>query len=198
VTSMTFLSLKWTVKLSKARRAEARRSPPDLRGRVRGGPDRLSRPGLWASAAGQWLKQGRGAHLLFSGGLWASADGSRLWLDLKSRTDQKWSKPNIRLINDTLSCTTVDFSNFSQVLVKISKFHNFANNGPIFIWFVLNDVFYRVLQLFFCVKVEFIKNKACLGGPPSDSPGWRQSARHTRHHSTRVRYHENFKVRMKT
>jgi hypothetical protein len=133
VTYRSNLSLKLAVTCISTRRPAARRSPPDLRGSVRGGLDRPTRPGLWASAAGQWLKQGRGARLHFSGGVWASAAASRPRLDLKSRTDQKWLKPNIRLIYDTSTCTTVDFSNFYQVFAKISKFRNFVNNGPIFI-----------------------------------------------------------------
>jgi len=115
----------------------------------------------------------------------------------KIRTDQKLMKPNIRAIYDTLRPATVDFSNFSKFLVKTLKIHNFVNNRPIFTGFVLNDVEYEYLQLFFCIKVEFMKNKTSLGGPPSDSPGWRQLARRSPHHSTGLRYHENFKVRSK-
>jgi hypothetical protein len=56
----------------------------------------------------------------------------------------------------------VDFSNFFQVFVKTLKFYNFANNHPILAWFDLNDVEYEDLQLFFCMNVEFIKNKTSL------------------------------------
>jgi hypothetical protein len=84
MTCTSFSRLKFTVKWVEARRHGARLSPPDSRGRVKGGPARLSRPGLWASAAGQWLRQGRGAQQLLSAGFWASADESRLWLDPKN------------------------------------------------------------------------------------------------------------------
>ena len=53
----------------------------------------------------------------------------------------------------------VDFLNFYDFFPKTLKFRNFANNHPILVWFVLNDVEYDSLQLFFCIKVEFIKNK---------------------------------------
>jgi len=48
-------------------------------------------------------------------------------------------------------------------LVKTLKIHNFANNRPIFTGFVLNDVEYEDLHLFFCIKVDFIKNKKVRG-----------------------------------
>ena len=77
----------------------------------------------------------------------------------------------------------VDFSNFNDFLVKILKIHNFANNSPIFTGFVLNDVEYDYLHFFFCIKVEFMKNKPSLRGPPQTSQGggsWRAVARTTR------------------
>ena len=43
----------------------------------------------------------------------------------------------------------VDFSHFNEFLVKTLKIHNFANNRPIFTGFLLNDVKYKDLQLFF-------------------------------------------------
>ena len=51
-------------------------------------------------------------------------------------------------------------------MVKISKFDNFVNNRPIFTGFVLNDLFYRVLHFFFCVKVDFINFKQVRRDPP--------------------------------
>ena len=63
-------------------------------------------------------------------------------------------KPNIRAIYDTYSSTIVDFSIFSDFLLKTFKIYNFVNNGPIFTRLVLNDVFYCVLQLFFCIKLD--------------------------------------------
>ena len=56
----------------------------------------------------------------------------------------------------------VDFSHFNEFLVKTLKIHNFANNRPIFTGFLLNDVFYRVLHLFFYIKIDFIKNKKVI------------------------------------
>ena len=64
----------------------------------------------------------------------------------------------------------VEFSNFFQVFAKTLKFNNFVNNRPIFTGFVLNDVEYKDLQLFFCNKVDFIKNKKVLGGGPDALP----------------------------
>ena len=56
----------------------------------------------------------------------------------------------------------VDFFHFNEFLVKTLKIHNFANNRPIFTGFLLNDVFYRVLHLFFYIKLNFIKNKKVI------------------------------------
>ena len=53
----------------------------------------------------------------------------------------------------------VDFSHFNEFLVKTLKIYIFANNRPIFTGFVLNYLFYRVLHFFFCIKLNFIKNK---------------------------------------
>jgi hypothetical protein len=63
-------------------------------------------------------------------------------------------KPNIRVIYDAYSCTTVDFSIFSDFLVKTFKMHNFVNNGLIFTRIVLNYLFYQGLQLFFCMELD--------------------------------------------
>jgi hypothetical protein len=91
----------------------------------------------------------------------------------------------------------VDFFPFNDFLVKSLKIHNFVNNGPIFIWFVLNDAEYDYLQLFFWVKVEFMKNKTSLRGGSTDRLRWRQLARRSPHHSNRVRQSKIFKVRSK-
>ncbi len=40
-----------------------------------------------------------------------------------------------------------------------------------------------------------MRNKASLGGPPSDRPGWRPPARRSPDHSTRVRHSKNFQVK---
>ena len=56
----------------------------------------------------------------------------------------------------------VDFSHFNEFLVKTLKIHIFANNRPIFTGFLLNDVEYKDLQLFFCIKLDFIKNKKVI------------------------------------
>ena len=56
----------------------------------------------------------------------------------------------------------VDFSHFNEFLVKTLKIYIFANNRPIFTWFVLNALFYRVLHFFYCIKVDFIKNKKVI------------------------------------
>ena len=88
----------------------------------------------------------------------------------------------------------VEFSNFFKVLPKTLKFNNFANNGRIFTWFVLNDVEYEDLQLFFWVKVDFIKNKKVLGGGPDALLLWRPPARRSPDPPASLRYPENFKV----
>ena len=56
----------------------------------------------------------------------------------------------------------VDFSHFNEFLVKTLKIYIFANNRPIFTGFLLNDVKYKDLQLFFCIKLNFIKNKKVI------------------------------------
>ena len=56
----------------------------------------------------------------------------------------------------------VDFSHFNEFFVKTLKIHNFANNHSIFTGLVLNDVEYKDLQLFFCIKINFIKNKKVI------------------------------------
>jgi len=56
----------------------------------------------------------------------------------------------------------VDFSHFNEFLVKTLKIYIFANNRPIFTGLVLNYLFYRVLHFFFCIKVDFIKNKKVI------------------------------------
>ena len=71
-------------------------------------------------------------------------------------------KRNIRVIYDTWSFRTADFFNFNEFLVKTLKIHIFANNRPIFTGLVLNYLFYRVLHFFFCIKVDFIKNKKVI------------------------------------
>jgi hypothetical protein len=91
----------------------------------------------------------------------------------------------------------VEFLNFFKVFTKTLKFHNFANNRPIFIWFVLNDVFYRVLHLFFCIKVEFMKNKTSLGGPSCAVLPSRLPASRSPDHPCRLRTLKIFKVRSK-
>ena len=106
-------------------------------------------------------------------------------------------KRNIRVIYDTWSFTTVEFSNFFQVFAKTLKFHNFVNNGRIFTWFVLNDVEYEDLQLFFCVKVDFIKNKKVLGGGPDALLLWRPPARRSPDPPASLPYSKNFKVQSK-
>ena len=53
----------------------------------------------------------------------------------------------------------VDFSHFNEFLVKTLKIYIFANNHSIFTGLVLNYLFYRVLHFFFCIKLNFIKNK---------------------------------------
>ena len=87
--------------------------------------------------------------------------------------------------------------NFNEFLVKTSKFHNFVNNGSIFTWFVLNDVEYEDLQLFFCVKVDFIKNKKVLGGGPDALLLWRPPARRSPDPPASLPYSKNFKVQSK-
>jgi len=56
----------------------------------------------------------------------------------------------------------VDFSHFNEFLVKTFKIYIFGNNRPIFTGLVLNYLFYRVLHFFFCIKVDFIKNKKVI------------------------------------
>ena len=87
--------------------------------------------------------------------------------------------------------------NFNEFLVKTSKFHNFVNNGRIFTWFVLNDVEYEDLQLFFCVKVDFIKNKKVLGGGPDALLLRRPPARRSPDPPASLPYSKNFKVQSK-
>jgi len=66
-------------------------------------------------------------------------------------------------------------------LVKTLKIHNFANNAPIVTGFVLNDVEYEYLHFFFCIKVEFMKNKKVRGDrrQPSYLGGSRLAAAQT-------------------
>jgi len=73
-----------------ARRAQARGGPARLEGQSKGGPARLPRPASERQPPPTYKTKSGGAHQLLSGGLWASAEGSRLWSDQKSRTDQKW------------------------------------------------------------------------------------------------------------
>jgi len=189
VTYRSFSHLKLTVKWVWHRRPPRARARQTWRAE-RGGSHPPTSPGFWASAAAYLQDQVKGG---------PPTSLSRTLSVSWGVQTMKWPKKSNRSeMAVTQYSTPVDFSNFNDFFVKILKIHNFVNNRPIFTGLVLNDVEYEYLQLFFCIKVEFMKNKASLEGTPSDFPGWRQLARRSPDHSARVRYLENFKVRMKT